>query len=200
MPGTLTRYNVAAIPAGVVANVWVGVALPAADARITLHTDGTPESVANPSAKHLGHTDAGVTVSATASPLEFQVDELPYPFRTVPDTVSVSVSGTLTQINDEEVMKVLAGDIGTYSTAAGYKQFQLGFKSTIPLTTLAIIYATPMDPTKFGVFNLYSMSNTAGFTFTLGRKTRAGTPFTFTAQGVSGRANTDSLGNLWWQI
>lgn len=200
MAGTATNYDILTIPQGVIAQVWTGLAVPGAGARMTLHTDGTPESVANPTAIHLGHTDAGLTVTATETTQDFFADELAAPIGSSIDTLSISASGTLLQVNDEDVMKVLAANIGTYSTAAGYKQLTLGFKTSISYTSSAIIYPSPMDPTKFAVFHLYSARNTAGFTFSLGRKTRAGTPFTLTGYGVSGRAAADSYGNYWWQI
>jgi hypothetical protein len=200
MAGTTTNYDILAIPQGIIAQIWTGVAVPGAGARMTLHTDGTPDSTANPSAIHLGHTDGGLTITATETVQNFFVDELPYPSGSGLDSAEVSISGTLTQVNDEDVMKVLAANIGTYGTAAGYKQFTLGFKSSLSNTSVAVIYPSPMDATKFAVFHLYSARNTAGFTFSLGRKTRAGTPFTITGYGVSGRASADSLGNYWWQI
>src|SRR5688572_14222851 len=200
MPGTAINRDVLAVPAGVIANIWTGVAVPVADARLTLHTDGTPESVANPSAVHLGYTDAGVTVTATETSTDFFADESPAPIGSAIDSATISISATLLQVNDEDVMKVLASNVGTYSTAAGYKQFQLGVKSALTYTSAAVIYPSPADPTKFAVFHLYSVRNTTGFTFALGRKSRAGTPMTLTGYGVAGRASADSYGNYWWQI
>jgi hypothetical protein len=200
MAGTATNYDVLAIPQGVIAQVWTGLAVPSAGARMTLATDGTPDATANPSAIHLGYTDAGLTITATETGQEFFADEVAAPIGTGLDSATVSISGTLLQVNDEDVMKVLAANIGTYSTAAGYKQFTLGFKTSLVTTSVAVIYPSPMDATKFAVFHLYSARNTAGFTFALGRKQRAGTPFTITGYATASRASADSLGNFWWQI
>lgn len=200
MAGTATNYDILAIPAGVIAQVWTGLAVPGAGARLSLFTDGTPDATANPTAIHLGYTDSGLTVKATETTQDFEVDELPTPIGSGITSASIDISGTLTQVNDEDVMKVLAANIGTYSTAAGYKQFTLGVKSSISYTSSAVIYPSPADATKFAVFHLYSARNTAGFTFSLGRKTRAGTPFTLTGYGVSGRSLADAYGNFWWQI
>lgn len=200
MAGTATNYDVLTIPQGVIAQVWTGLAVPTAGNRLTLHTDGTPESVANPSAVHLGHTDAGLTITASETTSDFFADELAAPIGSSIDQLTLTISGTLLQVNDEDVIKVLGANVGTYSTAAGYKQFTLGFKSSITYTSSAVIYPSPQDATKFAVFHLYSARSTAGFTFSLGRKQRAGTPFTLTGYGVSGRASADSFGNYWWQI
>lgn len=200
MAGTATNYDVLTIPQGIIAQVWTGLAVPSAGARMTLATDGTPDATANPSAVHLGHTDAGLTVTATETTTDYFADELAAPIGSSIESLALTISGTLLQVNDEDVMKVLAANIGTYSTAAGYKQLTLGFKTSISYTSSAIIYPSPQDATKFAVFHLYSSRNTSGFTFSLGRKTRSGTPFTLTGYGVSGRASADSFGNFWWQI
>lgn len=199
MPTPL-RYDVAKIPAGVIAYLFVNVAVPGAGARITVDSDGTPDETENPLAKHLGHTDAGLTFTASVTPQEFFVDEVAPPAKRGIDSAVVSISGTLTQVNDEEVMKFLLADIGTYSTAAGYKQFQLGIKASLTNTSVAVIYPNPDDPTKFSVWHLYSAANTQGVTFTIGRKTRAGTPFTINGYPITSRASTDSFGNVWWGI
>ena len=39
--------------------LWLNVALPAAGAVLTLHSDGTPDATTNPNAKHVGMTKAG---------------------------------------------------------------------------------------------------------------------------------------------
>lgn len=197
---TATRYNVLTIPQGVIATLWTGLAVPAAGARTTIDSDGTPDETENPSAKHLGHTESGLTVNATETVLDFNVDELAAPSGSSIDTATVSITATLKQVNDEEVMKIALGNVGTYGTAAGYKQFTLGIKASLTNASVGIIYPSPMDATKFAMFHLYSARNTAGATFTLGRKTSAGTPVTITGYPVSSRASADIFGNFWWQI
>jgi hypothetical protein len=79
MAGTATRYNPLTIPMGIVAQLWANLAVPAAAARITLDADGTPDATANPNAKHLGHTDAGLTVTARETNQDWFADENPFP-------------------------------------------------------------------------------------------------------------------------
>lgn len=200
MAGTADNYTVAAIPMGVIARLYTGVAVPTAGNRMTLDTDGTPDATANPNAVHLGYTDSGITVTASETTTDFFADELASPIGGGIESSQISISGTLLQVNDEEVMQVLMGNVGTYGTAAGYKQITLGIKAAIVKASFAITYPSPQDPTKYAVWHLYSASNTAGVTFSIGRKTRAGTPFTITGYPVSGRASADSIGNFWWQI
>ena len=201
MAGTPDNYLVTAIPAGVVARLYANVAVPTSGNRLTLDaTTGAPDATANPNAKHLGYTDAGVTVTASVTPIEFNADEIAAPIKRGVDTASISISGTLLQVNDEEVMKLLMGDLGTYSTAAGSKQFTLGIKNSLSYASFAVVYPSPQDPTKWAVFQLYSGANTAGVTFSIGRITRAGTPFTITGYPVDGRTSADNMGSFWWQI
>jgi hypothetical protein len=200
MAGTATRYDVAKIPAGIIVQLWADLAVPSAGNRLTLHTDGTPDATANPSAKHLGHTDAGLTISAAETIQEFFADEVPYPISASTDTSELTLAGSALQVEDEELMKILAANIGTYSTAAGYKQITLGYKSTIAYTSVAAIWPTPMDATKFTVVQLYNARNTTGFSFQIGRKVRASSAFTFKGYGLTARAAADQLGNYWWQI
>ena len=156
MAGTATRYNALTIPAGVIVQLWTGLAVPAAAARLTLDTDGTPDATANPSAKHLGHTDAGLTVTGTETVQDFFADEVAYPIASSLDTVEYTIAGSALQVADEELMKFLAANTGTYGTAAGYKEFTLGYKSSITYASVAAIWKSPLDPTKFAVFNLYN--------------------------------------------
>jgi hypothetical protein len=200
MAATPTNYDVAVIPAGITAQIWANLGVPSAGARLTLAADGTPDDVGSPDAIHLGHTDAGLTITATESVIEFPADEVPYPIASTLDTMEVSITGSALQVNDFESLEPLTENFATYSTAAGYRQFTLGYKAAIQYTSVAVIFPTPMDSTKYAVFQLYNARNTTGFTFQVGRKVRGMTPFTFKGYGLTARAAADQMGNYWWQI
>lgn len=200
MAGTATRYDVAKIPMGVIAQLWVNLAVPSAGNRLTLHTDGTPDATANPSAIHLGHTDAGVTLAATESIQEFFADESVSPIGGGLDGLEVTIAGTGLQVNDEEYLKFMGANFGTYSTASGYKQFTLGTKASISYASVAVIYPSPTEAGKYAVWHLYNARNTTGLNFSVGRKQRAGSPFTIKGYAISSRADADEVGNFWWQI
>lgn len=200
MAGTATRYNPLTIPMGVVAQLWANLAVPSAGNRLTLDTDGTPDAAANPSAKHLGHTDAGLTVTVRETVIDYRADESPYPIGSSVESSEAMIEGSALQVSDEELMKILGSQIGTYSTAAGYKQFTLGYKPTITYNSMAVIYPSPLDSTKFAVFQLYNARNVNGFQFSVGRRNRASTGFQIKGYGLTARAAADQLGNYWWQI
>lgn len=198
MAATAKRYDSSKIIVAA-GDLWANLAVPAANGRLTMVT-GTPDSVENPLAVHLGHTAEGTTITTNVSITDHFADETPYPIKGSVDQTTVEMTGNLLQIFDEEVVKVLAAQFGTYGTGAGYKQFQLGTKATIQYTNFALIVPTPMDPTKYSVFMLYNAANAAGLSFQIGAKVRSQAPFTFRGYALTARAVADQLGNYWWQI
>lgn len=200
MPGTATRYDSTKIRAGTVGQLWAGLAVPGAGARLTLDPDGTPESVANPNAKHLGHTSEGTTGVINFEKTDFFADEVPYPIKAFPSQSSIQLTGNLIQIFDEEMLKVVTSGFGTYATAAGYREFAIGTKTAMSYSSIALIWPTEMDPTKFAVFHIYNGINTAGLNIQVDRNGRSQTPFTIEGYALTTRAATDQLGKYWWQI
>jgi hypothetical protein len=197
---TATRYDATKIRAGSVGQLWANVAIPGAGGRITLASDGSPESVANPTAVHLGMTKAGSTAKIGMTVTDQFADEFPDPISSSFDQIEGTIDGELIQIFDEEMLKIVTANFGSYVTAAGYKQFTFGSK---PLTypSIALIFPTMMDPTKFAVFQLYKSMNVSGFTLgAIDRKGETGTPFSFKGYGIPSRAAGDTFGTFWWQI
>lgn len=172
------------------------MAVPGAGARVTLHTDGTPESVANPSAKHLGMTLEGARLIYTPSVNNFESDEQTAPIITQLSGEEAKIEGAALQVLDMALMTYLITG-GTFGSAAGYEQNTFGGKQTV--ATFTVLYVAPVfaDPTKFFVVNLYKASNSAGVSVDLSRKKMASTPFSFTGLSISTRAAGDQLGNIW---
>jgi len=179
--------------------LWGQLAIPAADARVTLHTDGTPESVANPNAFHYGHTKDGSKCRIKASYIEHYADESPSPLVSVVDKVEMAIAGALLAVTDLDVVKNLLTGVGTYSTASGYKQVRIG-DFAIAYQSLALIWPTFASGTYFNVFHLYSTFNKVGIEFDVGRNKMGETPFEFMGHTISTRATTDHTGNYWQTI
>jgi hypothetical protein len=199
MPGTPTRFDSTRIRAGSVGQLWAGLAVPAAGARLTLDADGTPDATANPNAKHLGHTAAGTTGTINFDVTDHMADEVVYPLATSINGTSMELTGELIQIFDEEALKVLTAGFGTYATGSGYKEFAIGTKSSITYSSVALIWPTQMDPTKFAVFHIYNAFNTGGLNITVDRNGRSSSPFTFRGYALTARAATDVCGKYWFQ-
>lgn len=179
--------------------LWGLLAIPGAGARITLHTDGTPESVANPTAFHYGATKAGAKLMIKSSFTKYTVDEFRAPIVTNLDALEMGISAELVGITDMDVMKNLLPGVGTYSTASGYKQIQIG-SIAIVYQCVAHIFPLIEDTTKWGVFNIYSALNDSGVEWAQSRKELGFTPANFVGYEITSRAATDTLGNFWKQI
>lgn len=179
---------------------WVELAVPGAGARITLHTDGTPESVANPSAKHLGHTSEGWEVAATTARENIVVDEQVAPVDTFITELTTSLAANLVQTQDiSGTLRYIVQGFGTYGTAAGYEQIQLGI---IPIvySAVALITPTKADATKFLVYNLYKSINDSGIANQVKRRQLGNNPVAFRGYAITSRASTDTTGNYWKSI
>ena len=178
---------------------WVGLAIPGAAARITLHTDGTPESVANPSAKHLGHTTEGWEMTASATTEDMTVDEQVVPIDSIISEVPIALAANLAQTQDVTgVLQHLVSGFGTYATAAGYAQIQLGI-TPILYTASALIFPSKNDVTKYMIYNLYRSKNDAGLANQVKRRGLGNNPVSFRGYGITSRAATDTVGNFWLQ-
>ena len=196
MPGTAKAYNTALVELGP-GDIWINVAVPAAAGRITLHTDGTPESVANPSAKHLGMTAEGARLIYTPTLNNFESDEQTAPIITQLSGEEAKIEGSALQVLDMALMTYLMTG-ATFGSAASYEQNTFGGKQTVATFTVAYIAPIYADPTKFMVVNLYKAYNAAGVSADVSRKKMAVIPFSFTGLSISSRAANDQLGN-WWK-
>ncbi len=199
MAGTALNFNSAQITANY-GWFWVGLAIPGAAARITLFTDGTPDATANPSAKHLGHTTEGWEMTAAATTEDLTVDEQVVPIDTTVSNLAVALAANLAQTQDiSGTLQYIVQGFGTYGTAAGYEQIQLGI-TPIVYTACALIFPTKNDITKFAVYNLYKSKNDSGLANQVRRRALGNNPVAFRGYGITSRAATDTTGNFWKQI
>ncbi|TXH18429.1 MAG: hypothetical protein E6R03_02205 [Hyphomicrobiaceae bacterium] len=180
--------------------LYADVAVPSAGARMTLDSGGTPDSTANPLAKHLGLTAAGAVVELGLNVQDFESDELTSPHLSRIITSPVSIKAELLQIADfTDVMKYVTPQ-ATYATASGYKQLSLGGQSAITTYSFALIAPTVADPTKMLVVHLYKAYNKAPFSFNVTRKEQAKAQIELVGLAIATRAVNDQVGNLWQQI
>jgi hypothetical protein len=198
MPGTAVSWKGAALAQNA-GQLWGQLAIPGAAARITLHTDGTPESVANPNAFHYGVTKAGSKLSVKAAYTKYYADEFRGPLVTSVDKVDMMIAASLLAVTDMDVVKNLLAGVGTYSTAAGYKQVTIGTLAIV-YQSIACIFPLIEDATKWGIFNIYSGINESGIEWDQGRTVMGEMPVQFSAYEITTRAAADTLGNFWKQI
>jgi hypothetical protein len=199
MAGTATEWRTTALAQNA-GQFWGSLAIPGAGARLTLHTDGTPESVANPTAFHYGATKAGSKLMIKSTQTKFYVDEFRAPIITNIDTIEMGISAELVAVTDHEVITKLLPGVGTYATtAATFEEVRVGIKA-IAYECVALIFPLIENTTKFGVFNIYSSLNDTGVEWTQSRKELGFMPVSFVGYEITTRAATDTLGNYWKQI
>jgi hypothetical protein len=198
MAGTATNYDVAAI-ANSIGQLWYDVSIPAGGGRITLHTDGTPESVANPNAKHLGMTREGAKYLVKPTSEDFFADEFRAPIKSGLTGMEGSISAELLQVTDTEILEALSPGFGTRTTGSGYEQLTFG-ALTLTYASIALIFPLEADPTKFGVFQLYKARNEQGIEGGTSNKSLTGMPVLFKGYEVTSRAAADTFGTFWKQV
>jgi hypothetical protein len=180
--------------------LFYNLALPGAGAKLTLDaTTKTPDSTANPSAKHAGATTGGSKVMAKSSNTKYYVDEFRAPIVTSIDTVEMGISAEVVGVTDSEFLAFLLPGVGTYATGSGFKEVRIGTKA-ITYSSIALIYPLIEDTTKVGVFHLYSAINDVGVEWAVSRKALGSTPVSFVGYEITTRAATDTIGNIWNEI
>lgn len=198
MAGTALDWKTAKIAQNP-GQLWRGLAIPGAGARLTLAADGTPDATANPSAKHLGATKGGSKLMVKATQTKFYVDEFKGAIVTNIDAVEMGISCELVGVTDMELMAWLLPGVGTRATASGYDEVSIGTKA-IAYDSVALIFPLIEDTTKYGVFHIYSGLNDTGVEWAQSRKELGFTPASIVAYEVTTRAATDTLGKVWKQI
>jgi len=198
MAGTATNFDATKILTGY-GKVWVKVAVPGAGARLTLHTDKTPDSTANPDAVHLGLTEAGSTATIKATTEGFEADELTVAWKQQLTEEEASIKGVFLQVEDWELLGIITPG-GTFDSGSGYEELTFGGLTTISTFPVALIGDSAEDPTKAVVFHIYDGFNTAGIEFQMSRKTFSKCPFEFKGNSIASRAAGDQAGNFWRQV
>lgn len=199
MAGSTLGWSSVYIPRGQRVEFWAKLAIPGAGARLTLHTDLTPESVANPNAKHLGRTDEGVEISYKPSFEYRSSDEFQAPYDAFISAEEAVISAALQQVLDFDIAEALM--VGsTKASGTGYEELPFGGKLTITKISVAAIWRLPEDTSKVGVFHLYSAINDAGIAARVRRMGSSSVPVAFRGFTVDSRAAGDQIGKYWKQV
>lgn len=178
-------------------SLWANVAVPAGGARMTIHTDGTPESVANPNAKHLGMTVGGGTFTVKPNIQNFESDELTSPHLSKIISEDVMIEAELIMLADLTDILQYVWPGGNYSTASGYKQITGGGTEAITFYSFALICPTVADATKFHVIQLYKAFNQSGINATATRKDQGKMPLQLKGHSIATRTAGDQAYNYW---
>lgn len=194
MAGTADNFQSGRIQAGNFGRLYVGLSIPATGSHIKLAPDGTPDATENPTALHVGYTDKGVKFTGKPTTTKFTGDESATPLKIVISVVDASLSGSLLQVEDFDVLAAIMKNIGTRTDGSGFQMLTIGTPSAVSYQSIAHIFPLEEDPTRFGICHLYKAIQTAGFDIEISRVSKAMTPFVFEGVGVTTRPITDQIG------
>lgn len=163
MPGIAKAYDATKIHQGP-GDLWLIDPAPNdAAERLTLATDGTPDSTAHANSVHMGAIVSAVTSILKPKHELIQVDSFEGPVSVFVTELEMIIEAELAQLEMDKIAKGLG--VGTYSTAAGYKQIVFGGDSAPAQVCVAAITKKRSDPTKFVVSMLYKAVGMGGAEF-----------------------------------
>lgn len=198
MPGTPTNWSVTTVAKGP-GQIWTKLGIPTAGGKLTLNADGTPDATQNPTALHVGYTEAGSSFQTALTFTDFFVDEEQDPIIKQPDTAQSAITGNWAQILDFNILEVMLPG-STRADGAGYSRLTFGGSSTFSYYSTALIFPLTEAPTLFGVFHLYKALNDPGLAGQIGSKKLSFAPFAFRGLAIPTRAAGDRTGAYWKQL
>ena len=198
MGGTADNYVVEAVligPCKIYADLGTGSGQwdGAANVRLILAEDGSPNGDQNPNAKHIGWTQDGAEWLAKPSVLNFTPDESLDPAISRVQAEEKVISGAAWQVGDMDLAEILM-PTATRSDVMGSKGLTFGGSGILSYTSVAVIAPLEGDPTRFSVFHLYKAFNDQGLAAQLTSKKPTASPFAFRGQGIGTRAAGDRAG------
>lgn len=180
--------------------MYAGLAIPGANGRLILAADGTPDATQNPSAVHLGMTEAGVTWTAKPTITNFNADEFVDPIISRITGQEILMSGSLLQIMNMAVAAKLMPS-AVRSDLSGTQGLSFGTVSELTYDSVACIF--PIEgssgPVIYGVMHLYKAFNDAGLAAQITSKKLSATPFAFRGVAITTRAANDTTGRFFRQ-
>lgn len=197
MAGTPVNWEVATVAKGP-GQVWGNLAIPGAGGKLALDADGTPDADQNPTAVHVGYTEAGSEFQTSLTFLDFFVDEEQDPIIKQPDVAQSAITGNWAQITNFDILEMMLPG-STRADGAGFERITFGGSTTFSYLSVALIFPLVDDPTLFGVFHLYKAINDPGLAGQIGRKRLAFAPFAFRGVAIPTRAAGDRTGAYWKQ-
>lgn len=199
MAGTADNFSSTTVAIGP-GKLYAGLAIPGAGGRLILHTDGTPDSTQNPSAIHLGYTEAGTEFKQSHSLTGFQADEANHDIISRITDEDASISGALIQVMDFDI-DVILNPLNVRSNLPGTQGSTFGGLTSFSYQSVAVIFPIEgsSSPVIYGVFHLYKAVNDAGSAAKVTSKSLAASPFSFKGHTIPTRAAGDQVGRKYRQ-
>jgi len=167
MAGTTKSYAPTEIIQGP-GDLWfIGTAPTDANVRLTLASDGTPDSTAHPGSVHLGAMSGAMTTSVKPKIAAIQLDQYDAPLDSYVAELDAKIEAEMGQSESSLLQRALG--VGVYSAGSGYEQTTFGGVGTVPKGCFAVISPTRANPNQYVVSALYLGVSTGGFSLALGR-------------------------------
>ncbi len=168
MSGVAKNYVLTDIFQGPVDFWYIGAAPPDSAPRLTLASDGTPDSTAHPGSVHLGMVATAVTTGVKPKIEPIVVDQFDAPVDVYEGDLMASIGGELAQTTSA-IFQYMLGS-GVYSTGSGFDQLTFGgLLTTLPKPCFAAISPKRDNPNQYIVALLYMCVATGGFSVSMGR-------------------------------
>jgi hypothetical protein len=177
-------------------DLWFECAVPGAGAAPTLHTDGTPESVANPNAEHAGMLKSGGGMTITAEIQERTSDNLSAPYDTRLLTSQASLKGDMLQFSAVLLGLITPGATVDGTPPAGKTGITLGSIANVNYTCVLGVWEQKTSGKYFNAV-LYNAYQANGFDLALNRNEDSAAEVDFKAVAVGSRATEDQVAALW---
>jgi len=167
MAGTTKSYTPSEIIQGP-GDLWfIGLAPTDTNVRLTLASDGTPDSTAHPGSVHLGAIATAITTSVKPKITEITTDQFEAPIDSYTAEVDAKIEAEMQQVESSLLQRALG--VGTYSTGTGYEQTTFGGTLVVPTGCFAVISPSRLNAQQYVVSVLYVGAMTGGFSFPMGR-------------------------------
>lgn len=195
MAVTAKAYSALTTVSGPV-DVWAKNGVPGAAAAPTLASDGTPDSVSNPSAKHMGMLLKGGGFSVNAELQERKSDNLVAPYEIRVLTATMSIKGDMLQFDAALLGLITPGATipGTPPTAK--TGITIGSVSAVNSSCVMAVWERKTAG-KFYNAVIYSAYQKNGFDLALNRNEDGAADVEFASLAVTSRASTDQVGAVW---
>lgn len=195
MGATAKAYSSTLTMSGPV-DIWFKCAVPTAGNAPTLHSDGTPESVANPNALHAGMLKSGGGIAVQTELVDRTSDNLVAPYDTRIQTANMSIKGDMLQFSATLLNMITVGSTVPGSPPSGKTGITLGSITSISYTCVLGIWEQKTSGKFFNAV-IYNGYQANGLDLTLNRNEDSAAEVEFKAVAVGTRATADQIGALW---
>lgn len=180
------------------ADIWIDCAMPAAGAKPTLHTDGTPDATANPNAKHVGYLRPNTKWTYKSTKVDARDYQHTAPHRSKRGEESMRVESRWLQVLDADLLSGIVDGVTVTDVSDG-TLVEAGGKRDIATTCVYIIAQRADVAGKYICIVILAALFTEGLEVTFDPEGENDSPLGIDAQAVPSRAEGRQLGQFYIQ-